>query len=109
MNGFTLQGPDIGRKTNPLVLTANSRFYILRGRIQPFVIGGAGLMVADLSQPQGGGIREVTNIAVRVGGGLDFHLTESISVTGELDWVRPFGELRDLDYLVLEAGLAYRF
>jgi hypothetical protein len=46
---------------------------------------------------------------MRFGGGLDFYLTESIVVSGEISYLMPTGKLDNLDYYSIGLGLQYRF
>jgi hypothetical protein len=46
---------------------------------------------------------------MRFGGGLDFYATEHVVLTLGIDYVLPFGDLEDLDYVSIGWGLRYRF
>jgi hypothetical protein len=50
-----------------------------------------------------------TDIVMRFGSGLDYYATEQIVLTLGLDYLLPFGELEDLDYVSISWGLRYRF
>ena len=51
-----------------------------------------------------------TEFVMRFGGGLDLYITENLVWNGTVDFVFPFGELKDeLDYVSFSTGLTYRF
>jgi opacity protein-like surface antigen len=97
----------------PLVVTVNTKGYLLTGRYQPFVLLGMGAMMADL------GVRDLvaglpgsvseTGFAMRFGGGIDFYATKHVVVSVEADYVLPFDDLEGLDYISIGLGLQYRF
>jgi opacity protein-like surface antigen len=100
----------------PVVVTANVKGYFLTGRYQPFLLVGAGAMMADtkLRDPVGlaftGLSSESENaFAMRFGGGIDLYATEHVVVSLETDYVRPFGNLDALDYITIGWGIQYRF
>ena len=86
----------------PTVVTSNARVYVLKGRIQPYVLFGGGLMWVST---RGG----TTGFAIRAGSGLDFYLNESFVLNGKLDYVRAFQAISGTDYLTLSLGVGYRF
>ena len=53
--------------------------------------------------------RTETDLAVRFGCGLDFVVTRHIVATIGVDYVMPFLDLEDLDYVSYGGGLQYRF
>ena len=48
-------------------------------------------------------------IAIRTGGGLDLYATQHVLLNVGVDWVLPFGQTQDLDYVSLSWGIQYRF
>ena len=46
---------------------------------------------------------------MRLGGGLDFYLTENVVITAEGSYLMPTGKLDGLDYYSFGVGLQYRF
>jgi hypothetical protein len=46
---------------------------------------------------------------MRFGGGIDLYATKHVVVSAEVDYVLPFGDLENLDYLSFGLGLQYRF
>jgi opacity protein-like surface antigen len=87
--------------------SGNVKGFVLTGRFQPFVLVGAGYYhakyKADGISLSGG------DAALRAGGGFDAYVTEHVVVTFEAEYVLPFGEVSDLDYTSVGAGLEYRF
>ncbi len=120
VNGFDLSNDSASSiEAETLLGFTNLRLYPLGGRIQPFVTGGAGFLWANLDcrdlagAPMdcggaGFGDREVA-FAGRFGGGLDFYLTKHIALSGELAYVMPTGDLRDMRFLTFGAQLMFRF
>jgi opacity protein-like surface antigen len=100
----------------PVVVTTNVKGYILTGRYQPFLLVGAGAMVADTNVREAVGLSftsvrdESENaFAMRFGGGIDLYATPNIVVSLETDYVLPFGNLDDMDYVAISLGVQYRF
>jgi opacity protein-like surface antigen len=102
-------------RIEPIVVTANVKGYLLTGRYQPFLKVGGGVMTAEskfkddnvvLPLPR----NESENaFAMRFGGGVDLYATKNIVVSLEADYVLPFGNLDDLDYVSIGWGVQYRF
>ncbi len=119
------------------VFTANMKGHLLTGRFQPFVLGGIGFMrmesksrditpnatartdvcPADTDDPPDpnppcwaaqASERQV-NVALRIGGGIDFYLTENIVMSAEGSYLMPTGRLDNMDYYSIGVGLQYRF
>lgn len=116
--GTVFLGGAVGEKVSidlePLVVTTNLKGYALTGRYQPFVLVGGGAMVveANLKDHSGLGLSQtetMRGVVMRFGGGLDFYATEQMVLTVGVDYVLPFGELEDFDYVSIAWGLRYRF
>jgi opacity protein-like surface antigen len=100
----------------PVVVTTNVKAYALTGRYQPFLLVGAGAMTADteVREPVGLAFTSVRSksdnaFAMRFGGGIDLYATQNVVVSLEADYVLPFGNLDDLDYVSISWGIQYRF
>ncbi len=98
----------------PVVVTTSLRGYALTGRYQPYALIGGGAMIVEAKAkgaagPGLSGTDTTTGIVMRFGGGLDFYATEHIVLTLGADYLLPFGELEDLDYVSIGWGLRYRF
>ena len=112
-------------------LTANTKWIIPFWRIQPYLLLGGGVSVADVKKGslydnpliaqvlddagitvQGG---THTNAAARAGLGLDLYITEHLVVNGQASTVlttlkKPdLGDIEDLNYISFSAGMQYRF
>ncbi len=93
-----------------LVFTGNVKGYLLTGRIQPFLLAGAGLMHFEVKDKLGLGLSaKDEDFAARFGAGIDFYLTPNIVAVAEGGYVLPTGELDGLDHVVWSIGLQYRF
>jgi opacity protein-like surface antigen len=100
----------------PVIVTANVRGYLplWQDRLQPFAFFGAGLAsvkqtARDKVGQEGRVSERETEIALRVGGGVDFYATPNIVLTLETDYLQAFGSLDDFDYVSMALGLQYRF
>jgi opacity protein-like surface antigen len=98
------------------VVTANAKGYLLTGRYQPFLLIGAGAMSADIKVRDPVGLSftavrsESENVfAMRFGGGIDLYATKNLVVSLEADYVYPFGNLDELEYVTISWGFQYRF
>lgn len=112
-------------------LTANTKWFIPFWRIQPYLLLGGGVaiaevdrgnlydiqIVADELRAQGIDIKSgtKTNAAARAGLGLDLYITKHIVATTEATVVLTtlkepdVGDVDDLNYMSFSAGLQYRF
>jgi hypothetical protein len=52
-----------------------------------------------------------TDFAMRFGGGLDIYSfgTDTVVITAGADYVLPFGDVEDFDYVSINVGVLYRF
>ncbi len=91
-------------------LTANAKLFPLTGRIQPFVLAGAGVIDAELEDTVGLGLREEeTGFVARFGGGLDLYATERFLFSLGADYLLPSGDLDGLDHVTFGGDLQFRF
>jgi opacity protein-like surface antigen len=93
--------------------TLNLRAYappevmLLDGRLEPFLVGGVGFMNADVS---GQGVSDsATRFAGRGGAGIEFHVTDHVSVIGDAEYVASTNELQDFGYLSVGWGVLINF
>lgn len=107
---------DLGKlEFDPVVITANAKGYLLTGRYQPFLLVGGGVMTAEAKLRNdavglGFSSSESENaFSMRFGGGIDLYATKNVVVSLEADYVLPFGNLDDLDYVSIGWGFQYRF
>ena len=113
------------------VVTANQKIFFTKGRTQPFVMLGMGVMhgsiepgvnpvsialdppgeikVVGLGQQRTGSLTR-TAFTFRFGGGMDFYLSEHIVFETLVDYVYPMGSLENvMDYVSISFGLQYHF
>jgi opacity protein-like surface antigen len=97
-------------KLESLNLTGNLKAYLLTGRIQPFVLAGAGFMHLNGDDKVGLGLRTSgDDFAARFGGGIDFYLNRNFVAVLEGGYILPTGKLDDFDHVTWSAGIQYRF
>jgi len=77
-------------------------------RVQPYLSAGPSLQWVQLQRIPSGD-RDEGNFAGRLGGGLDFYLTESIVLTADAIYTIGVGDVNDFPYWSLGWGFAYRF
>jgi opacity protein-like surface antigen len=87
--------------------SGNVKGFVLTERFQPYVLVGAGYYRAeyellDTKETDG-------DAALRAGLGFDGYITEHIVVTFDTQYVLPFGDVDDLDYVSIGVGVQYRF
>jgi outer membrane protein W len=100
-----------------VTFTLNGKYFLLPGRLQPFVLAGVGVMNFDLTEDVGyGSTRAKTSAIGRIGGGADYYLTRSILVAADAQYVFPpfnfggfLGPAKRLDYFALSLGMQFRF
>jgi opacity protein-like surface antigen len=85
-------------------VTANAKFYLAHQQVQPYLLAGIGAQIGD----DDFGPSE-SAFAARVGGGLDFYLSERFGLLGEVAYVIPTGDLDGFDYVSIGWGAFYRF
>lgn len=102
------------------VLTGNLKWIMPFWRVQPYLLGGIGIASWNIDDKLGVGVDDnITDLAGRVGGGIDLHLTSRILLNVGADVVFTNAGLssslpgsRSVDYLAYIAvggGLQYRF
>lgn len=85
-------------------VTGNLKWYLAQEQFQPYLLAGIGAQIADTNASS-----SETAFAARVGGGLDYYLSENFGVLGEVAYTIPTGDLDGLDYVSVGWGLFYRF
>ena len=96
------------RDTSLLTFTGNLKAYLTRGRVQPFVLVGIGVTRVGAGFA-GSGLGSESSFGARFGGGLDFYLTENISLGATASYVLATRDIDGLDYVSLVMGAQYRF
>lgn len=111
------QTTDFGRLKSEqrlAIVGANAKAYVLTGRFQPYVLGGAGWGLSTLeldgTGPRGGLHDEHSNGLVwRAGGGFDLYGSRFVALNVEASYQIGRGALGPLDHLSVGAGLMLRF
>lgn len=104
----SIAGTEVAETTTQTV-TGNLKGYLGTGRVQPYLSAGAGFLRAKSDDPVTTFQRTDTDFALRFGGGLDVYLTEVIGVSLDTSYVLPTGDVEDLDYVSVGAGVFFRF
>jgi hypothetical protein len=108
-------GPDFDVRT--FVLGWNFRVYPLAWtfapgsvfqRVQPYLSAGPSLQWVQLQRLPGQDQDEGA-IAGRLGGGIDFYLTESLALSADAKYTLGGGDVSDYRYLSIGWGLTWRF
>ena len=107
VDAFDLKGFS-GVEINTWVGTLNGKFFALTERFQPYGLLGIGAMRAELKVGSFGDVHD-TDLAFRFGGGIDSYLTDTWVVNLEISYVRPTGDVGDINYISLGGGIQYRF
>jgi opacity protein-like surface antigen len=112
-DGFEASGSNPFDVRDISSFTGNLKLYFGPGRLQAFVEVGLGVFVTDdvgddrfdNFDPYDFG----TSGVARLGGGLDFYLTEKVVLSGEVDYMKPFKLNKEFSYVTIGAGVSYRF
>ncbi len=97
-------------ETDIFTATANVKLFPLNGRVQPYVLLGAGLMSVSIKDSLGLGLSASdSGPAIKAGGGLDLYMTEHLALALDLSYVLPAKAVVDFDYLSIGFGLQYKF
>ncbi len=111
LTGFDAKGSRVTyAEFEYMTLMANGKLYLPFDAVQPFALFGVGAMYADLDDKTALGFdTNDTDVAIRMGGGIDVYLTDHIAVVVDASYVLPTGDLKDLDYISIGWGVQYRF
>ncbi len=93
-----------GNDIDTYASTFNVRAYFMTGRVQPYLLLGAGGMAAEYDKSS-----DEWDFILRSGGGIDVMITDSIAAMMEVTYLAGFEDVQDLDYTSLTWGLMYRF
>jgi opacity protein-like surface antigen len=110
VRGNTVGRPNLG-SVEIITSTANLKAYALRGPIQPYALGGVGIMWADTEDRVAGTrlpLGEV-DFAGRGGLGVDFYLSPMLAVNLEGSYVAGTGGLSGYGIAALGAGVQWHF
>lgn len=106
IQGFELKGTGID--FNHLNGTANLKLYPFDGKVQPYVLAGAGVGRFELEESDGYTLSDTGGV-MRVGGGVDFYLNKHIALVSGIDYLFTAGDIVDNDILEIKFGMQYRF
>jgi opacity protein-like surface antigen len=92
------------------VVTANGKLFLFPGRFEPFLMMGLGYGRADL-EASGTlqGSSDGDGFVMRIGAGAQLGLHEALSLAVEGGFVLPSGDLNDVSYFTVSAGLNLHF
>ena len=110
VRGNTVGRPNLG-SVEIITSTANLKAYALRGPIQPYALGGIGIMWADTEDRVSGTKlpRGDVEFAGRGGLGVDFYLSPILAVNLEGSYVAGTGGLAGYGVAALGAGVQWHF
>jgi len=88
----------------------NFRVHVPMGRIEPYLTYGAGVLNAE-SSGSGAVVApfDRTDAMFMVGGGVQYHLTNALSIYSDAGYVRPIGNARDYGNAEVGIGVMYKF
>ncbi len=102
-----IQGRDQPSDIATWTMFGAARFYMAAGRMQPYFVAGVGATFAD--EVVDFAPVNITEVAYRVGGGLDFYFTKHFVFDFSIEHTMFGSQLSGSDYLKLGMGAKYRF
>jgi outer membrane protein W len=90
--------------------TLNAKYFVLTGRLQPFVTVGIGLINFDIEEDVGSKASEFDSGPIgRFGGGVDYYLNRNVVVSADANYLHATGHADDMNHFTLSLGMQYRF
>jgi hypothetical protein len=91
--------------------TANLKVFMLRGPIQPYALGGLGILWADTDDEAAGADLPTGDVefAGRGGLGVDFYLSPALAITAEGTYLAPTGSLARYGLAAITVGAQFHF
>ncbi len=77
-------------------------------KIRPYLTGGAGVMQGKLNISTGQSESE-TDLCAKAGAGIDYKITDDMSLMTEAAYIFGFDDLDDIGYTQITCGVAYHF
>jgi hypothetical protein len=84
-------------------MTLNGKLYAFLGRVQPYGLFGMGGIAFDKKRG------DDAAFLARLGGGIDFYLTDHVVIDFEAAYAMPAGSLDDLQFATFGLGIQYRY
>ena len=112
---FEVKGNTIGRpllgEVTAVTGTANLKVYALRGPVQPYALGGLGILWADTEDKADGADLPTGDIefAGRGGIGVDAYISPMLAFTVEGTYIAPTGSLAGYGHAAITAGMQWHF
>lgn len=101
-------GPTEDAEVGSWMAAANAKGYLFLGRVQPYVLVGAGGLIVDVDAPDFS--RQESSFAMNFAGGADCFVTDHLAINAELRWMHPVGNrLDNFDEFSLLWGLQFHF
>lgn len=102
----SLHGDEPSRTANDYFkLTANTKTYLSRSQMQPFLLVGFGVVYAKRDATD----KENIDHAVQIGTGFDYWFNEDIALSLDAKVTIPSGGASDLWNITSGGGVQYRF
>lgn len=103
--------PDERQDYQLVTFSANTRVYPFGGRVQPYALGGLGVVasVVDHRDRDSSVTQSNADWNFRAGAGIDFYYTDHVALTFEGTYVWTVGDVKDIDHVSVGLGLLYRF
>jgi opacity protein-like surface antigen len=93
-----------------MVLTANGKYFLMTGRVQPYLVAGAGWGRSRVKPAIGGSAERNDGWVARGGVGVSLYGSRDVALTIETSYVHPAsGRIEDLDHFSFTAGLTLFF
>lgn len=114
VTGFEFSSGANEAEFEALLATGTLKLYPIDGRLQPFLLGGGGVLRIDPECKSGGTtvacpVSEEMDFAGRIGGGIDVYVFKNLAVSGEVAYVIPTGDLEDASFVTFGAYAMIRF
>jgi outer membrane protein W len=105
VKGFSVSQGNVEDDLDLLNFALAGKYFLADGRLQPYLLGGAGLARADVRS------FDFDNHGwfLRGGLGVDVYVATSVAVFGELNYNRMMGGKSDLHHIDAQLGLLIRF
>jgi opacity protein-like surface antigen len=106
----TVGRPSLG-SVEVITSTANLKAYALRGPVQPYALGGVGIMWADTEDRVAGAKLPLGDVefAGRGGIGVDMYISPMLAINVEGSYVAPTGDLAGYGVAAIVCGAQWHF